>query len=61
MSTGMLNHYFENRQDLLIQALVYVSERSLIRYSGAIEGIEAGMERLEALLDSVLGGLLVSR
>jgi TetR/AcrR family transcriptional regulator, transcriptional repressor of bet genes len=55
VSTGMLNHYFANRQDLLIQALVYVSERSLVRYARAIEGCEPGRERLEALLDSVLG------
>jgi AcrR family transcriptional regulator len=55
VSTGMLNHYFANRQALLTQALVYVSERSLIRYAGAIEGIEPGVQRLEALLDSVLG------
>jgi AcrR family transcriptional regulator len=54
VSTGMLNHYFANRQDLLIQALVYVSERSLVRYSGAIEGLEPGEQRLEALLDSAL-------
>ena len=55
VSTGMLNHYFANRQDLLIQALVYVSERSLVRYAGAIEAIEPGVERIEALLDSALG------
>jgi TetR/AcrR family transcriptional regulator, transcriptional repressor of bet genes len=55
VSTGMLNHYFANRQDLLIQSLVYVSERSLVRYSAAIAGLEAGEQRLEALLDSVLG------
>ncbi len=55
VSTGMLNHYFANRQDLLIQALVYVSERSLIRYAAAIEDHEPGPERFEALLDSVLG------
>lgn len=55
VSTGMLNHYFANRQDLLIHALVYVSERSLVRYAGAIEGLEPGVGRLEALLDSVLG------
>jgi len=54
VSTGMLNHYFANRQELLIQSLVYVSERSLIRYAGAIEGLEPGVERLAALLDSVL-------
>jgi AcrR family transcriptional regulator len=55
VSTGMLNHYFSNRQDLLTQSLVYVSERSLVRHSGAIAGLEPGQGRLEALLDSVLG------
>jgi AcrR family transcriptional regulator len=55
VSTGMLNHYFANRQDLLVQALVSVSERSLVRYAVAIAGLEAGRGRLEALLDSVLG------
>jgi AcrR family transcriptional regulator len=54
VSTGMLNHYFANRQDLLIQALVYVSERSLVRYAAAITGLPPGRERFEALLDSVL-------
>ncbi len=54
VSTGMLNHYFANRQDLLTQALVYVSERSQRRYSGAIDGLPPGRGRLEALLDSVL-------
>lgn len=54
VSTGMLNHYFANRLDLLTQALVFVSERSLLRYAEAIEGIEPGQPRLEALLDSVL-------
>lgn len=55
VSTGMLNHYFANRQELLTQALVHVTERSQERYSKAIEGIPPGRERLEALLDSVLG------
>jgi AcrR family transcriptional regulator len=55
VSTGMLNHYFANRQDLLIQALVFVSDRSQERYRQAIEGLEPGRGRLEALLDSVLG------
>ncbi len=54
VSTGMLNHYFSNRQDLLTHSLVYVSERSLVRYAGAISGMEPGQGRLEALLDSVL-------
>src|ERR1700744_6266751 len=54
VSTGMLNHYFANRADLLTQALVHVSERSQERHERAIEGIPPGVERLEALLDSVL-------
>jgi TetR/AcrR family transcriptional regulator, transcriptional repressor of bet genes len=54
VSTGMLNHYFANRLEMLTQALVYVSERSQRRYERAIEGVPPGVERLEALLDSVL-------
>jgi TetR/AcrR family transcriptional repressor of bet genes len=54
VSTGMLNHYFANRQDLLTQALVYVSERAQQRMRDAIEGIPPGRERLSALLDSAL-------
>lgn len=55
VSTGMLNHYFANRAELLTQTLVHVSERSQRRYEHAIEGMPPGVERLEALLDSVLG------
>jgi TetR/AcrR family transcriptional regulator, transcriptional repressor of bet genes len=55
VSTGMLNHYFANRQDLIVQALVFVSERSQERYRLAIDGLRPGRRRLEALLDSVLG------
>jgi TetR/AcrR family transcriptional repressor of bet genes len=54
VSTGMLNHYFANRQDLLEQALVYVSERAQARMRESIEGIPAGRARLAALLDSAL-------
>ena len=54
VSTGMLNHYFANREEMLREALVYVSERSQTRYEQAIEGVPAGLVRLEALLDSVL-------
>jgi TetR/AcrR family transcriptional regulator, transcriptional repressor of bet genes len=54
VSTGMLNHYFANRQDLLVQALVFVSDRSQERYRLAIAGLGPGRGRLEALLDSVL-------
>jgi AcrR family transcriptional regulator len=52
VSTGMLNHYFANRQDLLTQALVFVSERAQRRMRLAMDGIPPGRERLEALLDS---------
>jgi AcrR family transcriptional regulator len=54
VSTGMLNHYFANRQDLLTQALVFVSERAQARMREAIEGVPAGRARLAALLDSAL-------
>jgi len=54
VSTGMLNHYFSNRQDLLTQALVFVSERAQARMRAATEEVPAGWERLKALLDSAL-------
>jgi TetR/AcrR family transcriptional regulator, transcriptional repressor of bet genes len=54
VSTGMLNHYFANRQDLLTQALVFVSERAQGRMREAVEGIPPGRPRLAALLDSAL-------
>jgi AcrR family transcriptional regulator len=54
VSTGMLNHYFANRQDLLTHALVFVSERTQARYRLALEGVPPGVERLSALLDSAL-------
>jgi AcrR family transcriptional regulator len=54
VSTGMINHYFSNRQDLLTQALLFVSERAQARMGLAMEGIPPGRERLAALLDSAL-------
>jgi AcrR family transcriptional regulator len=54
VSTGMLNHYFANRQDLLTQALIFVSERAQARMREAIEDVPAGRDRLAALLDSAL-------
>lgn len=54
VSTGMLNHYFVNRQDLLTQTLVNVSERAQARMSQAIADVPAGRGRLVALLDSAL-------
>lgn len=52
VSTGMLNHYFANRQDLLTQALMYVSEQNQERVRKAIEDVPAGMQRLSALLET---------
>lgn len=54
VSTGMLNHYFTNRQDLLTQTLIFVSERAQTRMREAIEELPAGWERLRALLDKAL-------
>src|SRR4051794_1755292 len=54
VSTGMLNHYFANRQDLLMHALDFVSERAHGRMVEALAGIPPGRERLTALLDAVL-------
>jgi TetR/AcrR family transcriptional regulator, transcriptional repressor of bet genes len=54
VSTGMINHYFANRQDLLTQALVFVSESAQERMRAAIEDVPPGRERLMALLDSAL-------
>ena len=54
VSTGMLNHYFANRQDLLIHALEFVSQRAHGRMLAAIDGMPPGRARLAALLDSML-------
>jgi TetR/AcrR family transcriptional repressor of bet genes len=54
VSTGMLNHYFANRQDLLMHALTFVSERAHGRMVLALDGIPPGRERVVAMLDSML-------
>ncbi|HEX7610983.1 MAG TPA: TetR/AcrR family transcriptional regulator [Solirubrobacteraceae bacterium] len=54
VSTGMLNHYFANRQALLTQAVVFVSQRAQQRHRAAIGGVSQGAERVNALLDSIL-------
>lgn len=56
VSTGMLNHYFANRQDLLTQTLVFVSERTQGLSREAMEGLPPGWDRLRALLDAALPG-----
>jgi len=54
VSTGMLNHYFVNREDLLTKTLVFVSELGVARAAAALDGLPPGRERLAALLDSVI-------
>ncbi len=54
VSTGMLNHYFANRQDLLMQTLVFVSERTQEATARALEAIPPGPRRLRALLDTAI-------
>jgi TetR/AcrR family transcriptional repressor of bet genes len=54
VSTGMLNHYFANRMEMLEATLVFVSTRQQDREAAAIEGIEPGERRLRALVRSVL-------
>jgi AcrR family transcriptional regulator len=54
VSTGMLNHYFANRMEMLEETLVFVSQRQQAREAAAIEGVEPGEKRLRALVRSVL-------
>jgi TetR/AcrR family transcriptional regulator, transcriptional repressor of bet genes len=54
VSTGMLNHYFSNRMEMLEDTLVFVSMRQQAREAAAIEGIDPGEKRLRALVRSVL-------
>lgn len=50
VSTGMLNHYFANRMDMLLETLVFVSIRQQARETAAIENVPAGERRLRALI-----------
>ena len=54
VSTGILNHYFANRMEMLEETLVFVSQRQQARERAAIEGIEPGERRLRALVRTVL-------
>lgn len=54
VSTGMLNHYFSNRQDLLTQTLLFVSERTQRRLTEAVEALPPGWERVEVLLEKAI-------
>jgi TetR/AcrR family transcriptional repressor of bet genes len=54
VSTGMLNHYFANRMEMLEETLVFVSKRQQAREAAAMDGLEPGERRLRALVHSVL-------
>jgi TetR/AcrR family transcriptional repressor of bet genes len=54
VSTGMLNHYFANRLDVMAHALSYVSERANERIEAAIDGAPPGRERVDALLEAIV-------
>jgi TetR/AcrR family transcriptional regulator, transcriptional repressor of bet genes len=54
VSTGMLNHYFANRMEMLEETLVFVSMRQQAREAASIERLEPGEARLRALVRSVL-------
>ena len=54
VSTGMLNHYFANRMEMLEETLIFVSMRQQEREAASIEGLEPGERRLRALIRSVL-------
>jgi TetR/AcrR family transcriptional regulator, transcriptional repressor of bet genes len=54
VSTGMLNHYFANRMEMLEETLMFVSTRQQAREAGAMARIEPGERRLRALVASAL-------
>jgi TetR/AcrR family transcriptional repressor of bet genes len=54
VSTGMLNHYFKNRSDMLTQTLVFVSERMHGRCSDAVRDTPPGEGRVRALIETAL-------
>ena len=55
VSTGMLNHYFSNRMEMLEETLLFVSTRQQARETAAIDGLGARRRsRLRALVHSVL-------
>jgi AcrR family transcriptional regulator len=45
-STGTVNYYFENKDDVLASALVEVAERFRRRVDDALEGVEGPRDRL---------------
>ncbi len=54
VSTGMLNHYFANRADMLVQSLLFASEITQGITAEAIKQMPPGEGRVRALLSAAL-------
>jgi AcrR family transcriptional regulator len=54
VSTGMLNHYFANRADMLVQSLLFASEVTQSDAFHAVHAQPPGEGRLRALLTAAL-------
>lgn len=54
VSTGMVNHWFANKSELLTQTLLYVSESMQGRVDAALRDVPPGRERLQTLVRSCL-------
>src|SRR5690606_8570451 len=54
VSTGMVNHYFESKSQILLGTLRFVSETMQARIGAVIAAAEPGRPRLEALLHEAL-------
>jgi TetR/AcrR family transcriptional regulator, transcriptional repressor of bet genes len=54
VSTGMLNHYFPNRMNMLEETLIFVSRRMQAREAAIIDAAEPGEQRLRALIRGLL-------
>jgi AcrR family transcriptional regulator len=54
VSTGMLNHYFANRADMLVQSLLFASETTQGLAADSVESAPPGEERVRALLSAAL-------
>lgn len=54
VSTGMLNHYYANRMEMLEETLVFVSQRQQAREAAGLEDLKPGEERLRCVIRSVL-------
>lgn len=54
VSTGMLNHYFANRMEMLEETLLFVSRRQQARETAAIDNVEPGEQRLRNLVWAAL-------